>query len=205
VDVHPAKRGLDLVLGSTLLLLASPLMAVIAALIRLDSSGPAIFTQRRVGRAGREFTLLKFRSMCVDAESQLSGLAHINAGGSQLIRIKNDPRVTRVGAMLRRTSLDELPQFVNVIRGDMSLVGPRPQSPSEVALYTPTQRRRLSVPPGITGLWQVTSRDDPSFDEWVRLDLEYIDHWNLVSDLRILGATPIVVLRSARRRTGAIG
>ncbi len=203
--MHPVKRGVDLLLGSILLLLASPVMALIGALVRLDSRGPAIFAQRRVGLDGREFTLLKFRSMCVDAEVQLSSLAHLNAGGEHLIRIQNDPRVTRVGTLLRRTSLDELPQFVNVIRGEMSLVGPRPQSPSEVALYNPIQRRRLTVPPGMTGLWQVSARDDPSFDEWVRLDLEYIDHWTLLSDVKILGATPMVVLRSARRRTGTIG
>ena len=162
VSVPRAKRAMDLVLASLMLAIASPFMAVIAIVIRLDSSGPSIFVQRRVGLHGHEFTMFKFRTMCVDAEAQLDALAHLNAGGRRLIRIKDDPRVTHFGALLRRTSLDELPQFVNVLRGEMSLVGPRPQSPSEVALYSPEQRRRLAMPPGVTGLWQVTSRDNPS-------------------------------------------
>jgi lipopolysaccharide/colanic/teichoic acid biosynthesis glycosyltransferase len=179
-------------------------MLAVAIGIRLDSSGPAIFRQRRVGLDGREFTMLKFRSMGVDAEQRLAGLAHLNAGGNQLIRIQSDPRVTRLGAFLRRSSLDELPQLVNVLRGDMSLVGPRPQSPSEVALYSSRQRQRLGVRPGMTGLWQVMARDDPSFDEWVRLDLEYIQHWSLGLDLKILLRTPRIVLGTTNRRTGSL-
>jgi len=199
-----AKRTFDLVGAGLLLVLTSPLIALMAVAIRVDSPGPTFFVQRRVGLGGREFRMFKFRSMCADAEARLSSLAHLNVGGSRLVRIPDDPRVTRLGAVLRRTSLDELPQFLNVIRGEMSLVGPRPQAPNEIAQYSARQRRRLSVLPGITGLWQVTARDNPSFDEWVRLDLEYIDTWSLWLDMKILLLTSWVVLRSARRRTGEI-
>jgi lipopolysaccharide/colanic/teichoic acid biosynthesis glycosyltransferase len=204
VSGRQVKRAIDVGVSSLFLILASPLMLAVAIGIRLDSSGPAIFRQRRVGLDGREFTMLKFRSMGVDAEQRLAGLAHLNAGGNQLIRIQSDPRVTRLGAFLRRSSLDELPQLVNVLRGDMSLVGPRPQSPSEVALYSSRQRQRLGVRPGMTGLWQVMARDDPSFDEWVRLDLEYIQHWSLGLDLKILLRTPRIVLGTTNRRTGSL-
>jgi lipopolysaccharide/colanic/teichoic acid biosynthesis glycosyltransferase len=204
VSGRQVKRAIDVGVSSLFLILASPLMLAVAIGIRLDSSGPAIFRQRRVGLDGREFTMLKFRSMGVDAEQRLAGLAHLNAGGNQLIRIQSDPRVTRLGAFLRRSSLDELPQLVNVLRGDMSLVGPRPQSPSEVALYSSRQRQRLGVRPGMTGLWQVIARDDPSFDEWVRLDLEYIQHWSLGLDLKILLRTPRIVLGTTNRRTGSL-
>src|SRR3990172_215857 len=144
-------------------------MLLVALLIRLDSPGPVIFRQRRVGRGGIPFDMYKFRTMQADAEAVLEALQEHNQGGDQLIRIPNDPRVTRVGRWLRGIGLDELPQLVNVLKGEMSLIGPRPQSPNEVALYDHHQRRRLEVLPGITGLWQVTSRGDPSFDEFVRL------------------------------------
>ena|SRR5918912_2186909 len=196
------KRVVDLVLASALLVLAAPAMAAVAVAVRLDSPGPALFVQRRVGLRGREFRMFKFRSMCIDAEQRLAGLAHLNVGGDHLIRIPSDPRVTRLGSLLRRTSLDELPQLLNVLRGDMSLVGPRPQSPAEVALYSSRERARLEVPPGMTGLWQVTARDTPSFDEWIRLDLEYLERWSLRLDLEILARTPGVVLRTAHRSTG---
>jgi lipopolysaccharide/colanic/teichoic acid biosynthesis glycosyltransferase len=198
------KRVIDVGVSSLVLLMAAPLMLAIAIGVKVDSSGPAIFRQRRVGIDGREFTMLKFRSMSADAEQRLAGLAHLNAGGSRMIRIPSDPRVTRLGAFLRRSSLDEVPQLINVLRGEMSLVGPRPQSPSEVALYTSRQRQRLAVRPGMTGLWQVTSRDDPSFGEWMRLDLEYIQRWSLGLDLKILLRTPRVVLGTTNRRTGIL-
>jgi lipopolysaccharide/colanic/teichoic acid biosynthesis glycosyltransferase len=200
-----AKRIVDVVLASILLVLLTPMLLIVAALIRLDSKGPVIFVQRRVGLLGREFRMLKFRSMCADAEDRLAGLAHLNVGGEHLIRIKKDPRITRFGSVLRRMSLDELPQLVNVVKGDMSLVGPRPQSPNEVALYTARERERLSVRPGMTGLWQVTARDNPSFDEWIRLDLEYMHRWNLLLDMKILLQTPAVVLRTTNRSTGDMG
>ncbi len=177
-------------------------MVLLAIGVRLDSRGPSLFVQPRIGRFGREFRMLKFRTMCVDAEERLASLSHLNRGGAHLIRISHDPRVTRFGAVLRRTSLDELPQLVNVLRGDMSLVGPRPQSPNEVALYTPEQRARLSARPGMTGLWQITARDDPSFEQWVKLDLEYIQRWSLALDLKILWRTPLTVLKTINRHTG---
>jgi lipopolysaccharide/colanic/teichoic acid biosynthesis glycosyltransferase len=193
---------LDVSVASIMLVALSPVLAVLALGIRLDSPGPVLFIRPRIGQQGREFLMFKFRTMCADAEQRLPALAHLNRGGEQLIRIRNDPRVTRFGSLLRRTSLDELPQLVNVLKGDMSLVGPRPQSPKEVARYSPEQRRRLEVRPGITGLWQITARDDPSFDQWVQLDLTYIDHWSLGLDLKILAKTPVVILRTVNRSTG---
>lgn len=196
------KRFLDVTVASLLLIVLSPLLAALAIGVRLDSPGPVLFIRPRVGRHGREFQMLKFRTMCADAEQRLGELAHLNRGGVRLIRIRDDPRVTRFGSVLRRTSLDELPQLLNVLKGDMSLVGPRPQSPKEVGLYSPDQRRRLDVRPGITGLWQVTARDDPSFEQWVKLDLEYIEHWSLGLDLKIMAKTPAVMLRTVNRSTG---
>ena len=197
-DARPgywAKRALDCILAAGGLALTWPLCILIALLIRCDSPGPVLFRATRVGRHGRPFTMYKFRTMQVDAEAQLAELAHRNLGGAYMIKIPDDPRVTRWGRLLRRTSLDELPQLLNVLRGEMSLVGPRPQAPNEVALYTPQQRRRLAVLPGITGLWQVTARHSPSFDEWVRLDLAYIDGWSLGLDLQILAQTLRAVFR----------
>jgi len=188
------KRAGDLILSFVLGIATLPLTAVLTLLIKLDSDGPAIFRARRVGFKGREFTLYKFRSMYADAEQRLADLAHLNVGGPHLIKIPNDPRVTRVGRFLRKYSLDELPQLWNVLKGEMSLVGPRPQSPSEVALYTEHQRRRLAALPGITGLWQVSARDDPRFEVWVAKDLEYIDNWSLWLDFKILLQTIGVVL-----------
>ncbi|MDQ6898000.1 MAG: sugar transferase [Candidatus Dormibacteraeota bacterium] len=197
VELH-VKRTIDVVFAIVMLALLSPFLAVIAVAIRLDSKGPVLFIQSRVGLRGREFKMLKFRTMCQHAERLLPGLAHLNRGGAHLIRIEHDPRVTRVGGVLRHTSLDELPQLVNVIKGDMSLVGPRPQAPHEVALYSSRERRRLSVPAGMTGLWQITGRDSPSFEEWVRRDLEYIERWNLGLDLQILLRTPFTILARLR-------
>jgi lipopolysaccharide/colanic/teichoic acid biosynthesis glycosyltransferase len=204
LDVTPqlVKRLFDVALAALVLVLAVPVMLAIAIAIRLDSPGPVLFVQSRVGLRGQQFRMLKFRSMCADAEQRLPGLAHLNVGGDRLIRIQADPRVTRLGSLLRRASLDELPQLVNVLKGEMSLVGPRPQSPSEVALYSSREIRRLEVPPGMTGLWQVTARDNPSFDEWIRLDLEYVDRWSLPLDLKILMRTPGVLIRTVQRSTG---
>ena len=180
------KRALDLALAIPGLIAISPFLAVIAIWVRLDSAGPALFRQVRVGQGGRLFTMYKFRTMVVDAEDLLADLQHLNAGGKYMIKIPDDPRVTRVGRALRRLGLDEFPQLWNVLRGEMSMVGPRPQVPKEVAEYTEADRRRLSVRPGMTGLWQVTARNDPSFERLVALDLTYIDHWSLGLDLRIL-------------------
>ena len=169
----------------------------VAVAIRLDSPGPAIFKQTRVGRGGAEFTCFKFRSMQVDAESKVDMLRDKNEATGPLFKMRHDPRRTRVGRFVRRTSLDELPQLWNVLRGEMSLIGPRPNLPSEVQEYEPWHLRRLEVPPGITGLWQVSGRSDLSFDEMVLLDVYYIENWSPILDLQILLKTiPTVVFGS---------
>jgi exopolysaccharide biosynthesis polyprenyl glycosylphosphotransferase len=189
------KRTIDL--GGSLL--AMPFMlilfAIVALLIRLDSPGPIIFKQRRVGKDGQLFHVLKFRSMVVGAEQMQSDLEALNEADGPLFKVKRDPRVTRVGKWLRRTSIDELPQLINVIRGEMSLVGPRPGTPEEVAQYEPWQMQRISVLPGITGLWQVSGRSDVPFEEMVLLDIFYIENWSLDLEIRILLQTiPYVLL-----------
>jgi exopolysaccharide biosynthesis polyprenyl glycosylphosphotransferase len=176
-------------LGSALLLLViAPLMLTLAVAVKLDG-GPIFFRQIRVGRHGREFSMLKFRSMVVDAEQRLTGLRGANDGAGPLFKLKDDPRVTRVGALLRRYSLDELPQLVNVLTGAMSLVGPRPPLPAEVATYGRDAQRKLLVKPGLTGLWQISGRSDLSWEESVRLDLRYVENWNLALDALILCKT----------------
>jgi exopolysaccharide biosynthesis polyprenyl glycosylphosphotransferase len=174
-----------------------PIFAVIAALIRLDSPGPVVFQQIRVGKDGREFTLLKFRTMVVEAERLRAGLLRLNESDGLLFKIRRDPRVTRVGSWLRRYSLDELPQLVNVMKGDMSLVGPRPALPHEMLNYGEYVRRRLAVKPGITGLWQVSGRSDLPWDEAVRLDIRYVENWSFFLDLQILWKTWAAVTRGA--------
>ncbi|HNS02199.1 MAG TPA: undecaprenyl-phosphate glucose phosphotransferase [Anaerolineae bacterium] len=180
------KRGVD-VLGSALgLLLFSPLLAIIAVAIRLDSPGPVIFSQPRVGRNGKLFAVYKFRTMVKDADQIKDQLRHLNEAQGPMFKIREDPRITRVGRFLRRTSLDELPQFWNTLLGDMSLVGPRPALPEEVADYADWHRQRLATAPGITGLWQVSGRSDLSFEEMVLLDIYYIENWSPLLDLSIL-------------------
>ncbi|MBF4583686.1 sugar transferase [Curtobacterium sp. VKM Ac-2865] len=190
------KRVLDVVGAGTGLLLLAPVFAVIALVIRLDDGGPVFFRQTRVGRGATEFSILKFRTMCVDAEARMAALHEENEGAGPLFKMKDDPRVTRVGAFLRRTSLDELPQLWNVLVGTMSLVGPRPALPREVALYEDFADRRLLVTPGITGLWQVSGRSDLDWADGVRLDLHYVENWSFVHDLVILARTIPSVLRS---------
>lgn len=188
------KRGVD-VIGSALALLAlSPMLIPIALLVRLDG-GPVLFAQTRVGRFGRIFKMFKFRSMRPDAEQRLAALLVENQhGGGVTFKIKNDPRITRIGQWLRRFSLDELPQFYNVLIGDMSLVGPRPPVPREVALYTLADRRRLHAKPGITCTWQVGGRANIDFPGQVLLDVSYIESQSLAQDLRILAKTPKAVV-----------
>jgi len=183
------KRVFDLLVASLALLAASPLMAAVALRIRLRDGSPVLFRQQRVGLHGRRFELLKFRTMVAGAEAQLDDLAARSEISGAAFKMTNDPRVTRTGAFLRRTSLDELPQLWNVIRGDMSLVGPRPALPREVESYDLWHRRRLSMKPGLTGLWQVSARRSGSFDTWAQLDLSYIDRWSLWLDLKILART----------------
>jgi exopolysaccharide biosynthesis polyprenyl glycosylphosphotransferase len=189
-----AKRIIDVFVSSCVLILLSPLLAVVALLIKLGSPGPILFRQERVGLCGRPFHMLKFRSMVVDAEARQQHLMHRNEQTGPVFKIKDDPRITRVGRVLRKFSIDELPQFINVLRGEMAIVGPRPPLPSEVAKYELWQRRRLSVRPGLTCLWQVSGRNNISFEEWMYLDMRYIDHWSLAEDLKlILKTVPVVV------------
>jgi exopolysaccharide biosynthesis polyprenyl glycosylphosphotransferase len=191
------KRGLDIVGASVGLALSAPVIALAAAAVRLSSPGPAFFRQTRCGLYGRRFTLYKLRTMVNEAEALKEALAHLNEMSGPVFKVKNDPRITPLGRWLRRFSIDELPQFWNVLCGHMSLVGPRPPLPHEVAQYETFERRRLSMRPGLTCLWQVRGRNRvTSFDDWVRMDLEYIDGWSLTLDLRILVQTIPTVLRA---------
>ena len=183
------KRVFDVVVASIALVAGSPFMAAIALWIRRRDGAPVLFRQTRVGLHGRRFELLKFRTMVPDAEDQLDGLTDQSEVDGAAFKMTDDPRVTKPGAFLRRTSLDELPQLWNVIRGDMSLVGPRPALPREVDAYDLWHRRRLSMKPGLTGLWQVSARRSGNFDTWAALDLSYIDRWSLWLDLKILART----------------
>jgi len=187
------KRVLDLVLCSAALVVCAPLMLAIAVLVRLDSPGPIFYRAQRVGRKGRHFTCLKFRTMVDEAEQMRLGLENRNERDGVLFKISNDPRITKVGAWLRKYSLDELPQFFNVLAGDMSLVGPRPPLAAEVERYDLSHLRRLDVLPGITGMWQVEARQDPSFDNYISLDTAYVENWSLGMDLRIMARTVGVV------------
>lgn len=188
-----AKQITERLLAAVGLLLAAPLLLAIAVAIRCDSAGPALFRQIRVGRNGRSFTMLKFRTMTADAEQRRAELASECDG--PLFKVREDPRITRVGGFLRRYSLDELPQLINVVRGQMALVGPRPALPDEVAAYDADPHRRLAVAPGITGLWQVSGRSDLPWSEAVRLDLAYVDNWSLGLDLAIVMRTLGAVLK----------
>jgi exopolysaccharide biosynthesis polyprenyl glycosylphosphotransferase len=190
------KRALDAVGSLSGLVLLSPLFLVLAILVRLDSRGPIFFKQVRVGKAGREFQFYKFRSMVQDAEAMKTKLMHLNELEGPVFKISDDPRITSIGRFLRRTSLDELPQLFNVLKGDMSLVGPRPPLPAEVANYESWQRQKLSVLPGITCLWQISGRNHIGFTEWMRLDIEYIRRQSFGLDMKILLRTlPAVLLR----------
>lgn len=188
------KRVMDRTLSAVALVLLLPLLLLIAILIKFDSPGPIFYCSARIGRKGRTFTCYKFRTMQVDADKLKHQLAHLNEREGMLFKVSNDPRVTRLGARLRKYSLDELPQFFNVLKGDMSLVGPRPPLKSEAEQYDVTHLRRLDVLPGITGLWQVEARQDPSFDSYISLDTAYVENWNLLLDARILARTIEVVL-----------
>jgi len=188
------KRALDIVLASIALIVTSPVMLAVAIAIRMDSKGPIFYGAERIGRKGRTFCCYKFRTMVQDAEKLKAELEHMNERDGILFKISNDPRITRVGRVLRKYSLDELPQFYNVLRGDMSLVGPRPPMAAEVEQYDLAHLRRLDVLPGITGLWQVEARQDPSFDSYISLDTAYVENWSLWLDMKILARTVHVVL-----------
>jgi exopolysaccharide biosynthesis polyprenyl glycosylphosphotransferase len=188
------KRALDVLLSMLVLLLALPLILLVAIAIRVTSGGGVLFKQTRCGLNGRRFTLYKFRTMVEGAEERLSEVQHLNEMDGPVFKLRRDPRVTRLGRWLRKLSIDELPQLWNVLRGDMSLVGPRPPIPEEVARYERWQRRRLSMKPGLTCLWQVNGRNELDFRSWIELDLQYIDSWSLGLDLKILLKTIPVVL-----------
>jgi len=181
-----AKRTLDVLVSAAILPLVIPVFLLIALLVRLESTGPIFFTQVRVGRLGQKFKIYKFRSMAVDAESQQDELTQLNQAAAPLFKIPEDPRLTWMGKWLRRLSLDELPQLINVLQGDMSIVGPRPGLPKEVKQYKHWHRQRLDVLPGITGLWQVSGRSDIAFDEMCLLDIYYIENWSLPLDIILI-------------------
>jgi lipopolysaccharide/colanic/teichoic acid biosynthesis glycosyltransferase len=188
------RRTIDILVSLTSLIVLFPLFFVVAVLIKLDSPGPVLFIQNRVGKDGRIFPLFKFRSMYIDAERRRESLLRFNEASGPLFKMRHDPRITRVGRFLRRSSLDEIPQLINILRGEMTLVGPRPALPREVATYGPVERKRLSVTPGLTGLWQVSGRSDLPFEEAISLDLDYIARRSVLLDLKIMLRTiPAVV------------
>lgn len=189
-----AKRAVDVLASGVALVLLAPLMTLVAIAIKLTSPGPVLFAQDRVGMNQRRFRLYKFRSMVVDAEQRKKELVHLNEIDGPAFKMGNDPRITFVGRILRKTSIDELPQLINVLRGEMSLVGPRPPLPDEVSNYQWMFRRRLSVKPGITCVWQVSGRSNTTFDEWMRMDKHYVENWSLWLDIKILFKTIPAVL-----------
>jgi exopolysaccharide biosynthesis polyprenyl glycosylphosphotransferase len=190
------KGAVDRAGAAVLLVVLAPVLLTIATAVRFSSRGPVLFRQERVGRNGESFRLIKFRTMYLDAEARLAELRHLNEHDGVLFKIRDDPRVTRIGRRLRQFSLDELPQLINVLKGDMSLVGPRPPLPAEVAAYPDWVRPRLAVKPGMTGLWQVSGRADLPWEEAIRLDLRYVENWSLSLDLVILLRTITAALRS---------
>ncbi|SEB83341.1 Undecaprenyl-phosphate galactose phosphotransferase, WbaP/exopolysaccharide biosynthesis polyprenyl glycosylphosphotransferase [Paramicrobacterium humi] len=189
------KRSFDILMSAAALLVLAPIMLIIAIFVRLDSEGPALFRQERVGKDGQTFTMLKFRSMVHNADDDIDRLLEQNDCSGVLFKMRSDPRVTRVGHFLRAHSLDELPQFLNVLRGDMSVVGPRPSLQREVQNYERHVRRRMNIRPGITGLWQVNGRSDLDWEESVRLDLYYVENWTLCTDLSLIWRTVRVLFR----------
>lgn len=194
------KRALDVALALALLVLLAPLFAAIAIAVKLDSQGPVFYPWNVVGQGGRPFRGCKFRTMVANADAVKAELAAQNEMQGPVFKLKNDPRVTRVGRVLRKYSLDELPQLWSVLKGDMSLVGPRPPLETEYAHFTDYQKQKLAFKPGITCLWQVAGRNEiQDFDEWVQLDLEYMAHWSLWLDVKILGLTVLAVARGTGR------
>lgn len=192
---HSMKRLFDIVAATCGIVILSPLMIIIAVLIKAEDHGPVFYKQVRVGKNGKTFKMYKFRSMFVNADKMLDRLKDQNDVDGPMFKMKDDPRVTKIGHFIRKHSLDELPQFFNVIKGDMSLVGPRPPLPSEVAEYSEYDKQRLYVTPGCTGLWQATARNNVGFDEMVRLDLKYIQYSSLKYDLWIMWKTVVIIFK----------
>jgi lipopolysaccharide/colanic/teichoic acid biosynthesis glycosyltransferase len=183
------KRAADITITTLVLVLLAPLLAITAAIIKTTSPGPVLHRQIRIGQHGRPFTFLKFRSMYIDAEARKADLGDANEADGPIFKIKNDPRITPIGRIIRKLSIDETPQLLHVLSGRMTLVGPRPHLPEEVAAYTGHAHRRLAVKPGITGIWQVSGRSDLDFDTWIQLDLQYLDTWTLGLDAKLLAQT----------------
>jgi lipopolysaccharide/colanic/teichoic acid biosynthesis glycosyltransferase len=188
-----AKRGFDIVFSLLALVFICPVLLMIAIIVKLDTEGPVLYVSERIGRNGKRFRFLKFRTMVKDADSLRGALLHLNERRGNLFKMSNDPRTTRLGRILRRYSLDELPQFFSVLTGHMSVVGPRPCLTSEYARYTKEQRRRVEAVPGITGLWQVEARTNPSAEAYFALDIYYVQNWSLWLDMKILLKTVVVV------------
>ena len=188
-----SKRALDVFASLLGLILLSPILFIVVVMIKLDSKGPVIFKQKRVGLNGKEFYMYKFRSMVVNAEELKEKLAAQNEMSGPMYKMKEDPRVTRVGKFIRKTSLDELPQLINVIKGDMSLVGPRPSLPNEVKQFEPWMLKRLDVKPGLTCFWQVSGRNDIDFEDWVKLDIKYVNEKNFFLDIKLILKTVLVL------------
>ena len=189
-----AKRTLDILIAVSALVLLSWLFVIVAVLIKMTSRGPVIFKQIRVGKGGMKFMCYKFRSMCADAENKKQSLLHLNEVSGPVFKIKNDPRITPIGHFIRKCSIDELPQLWNVLKGEMSIVGPRPPLPHEVVHYTPYQQGRLSVKPGLTCLWQINGRSNVDFQHWVEMDMMYIESMSFLNDLKIIIKTVPAVI-----------
>lgn len=188
------KRGIDIFGSVVLLLVTLPVLVLTAIAVGVSTRGPIFYVQERVGRDGRHFRMVKFRSMYVDADERIGDVASLNQKSGPIFKLDNDPRVTKVGRVIRKLSVDELPQLVNVLKGDMSIVGPRPPLPREVVEYRPLDRQRLTVTPGLTCIWQVSGRSELEFDEWIQMDLEYIRDWSLGLDLRLMLRTIPAIL-----------
>lgn len=192
---HIHKRIFDFLCSGIALVILFPLLLVVSLLIRIESKGSAIYAQQRIGKDGRPFTMYKFRSMVQDADEQLETLKKQNEMDGPAFKMKNDPRITRLGRILRRTSIDELPQLINILKGEMSIVGPRPPLPAEVDQYTPYQKQRLQVTPGLTCYWQISGRSNISFDQWVELDIKYIKQRGMITDIKIILKTVNTVFK----------
>lgn len=188
-----SKRALDIIASTLGLIILSPILLVVAILIKLESKGPAIFSQKRIGLNKKEFKMYKFRSMVQNAEELKEKLAKENEMSGPMFKMKNDPRVTKVGKFIRKTSIDELPQLVNVLKGDMSLVGPRPSLPKEVKNFEPWMLRRLNVKPGLTCYWQVSGRNNIDFEDWMKLDVQYVEDRNFWLDIKLIFKTFFVL------------
>ncbi|MDO5804172.1 MAG: sugar transferase [Clostridia bacterium] len=188
------KRVMDIVCSAFALIVLSPILLITALAIKLESPGPAVFVQKRVGVNGKEFNMYKFRSMCMDAEEKLKKIQHKNETEGPTFKMQEDPRITRVGHFIRKYSIDELLQLVNILKGDMSIIGPRPALPREVAQYGEFDKLRLLVKPGLSCYWQISGRSDIPFDEWMKLDVKYIREMNLLTDIKIILLTfPAVI------------